>query len=69
MFCLAGLKKLVGETFCAVNPKTFGCEKFIYKSRGRVSRLPVGIYFLHSADKIIGETFSVSLISDIENIL
>ena len=29
-------------------------------------RLPVGFYFLHSADKIIGETFSVSLISDIE---
>ena len=51
-FCLAGLKNFVGENFCAVNPKNFGCGKIIYKSRGRVSRLPGGNYFLHSADKI-----------------
>ena len=63
-------KNFVGEPFCAVFQEISGSEKVNGSERGGVSRFSVENYLSDSAEKFLrrGESFSVSLISGIDNV-
>ena len=70
MFCLTLLKHFVGETIFAVVQKFPGVEEFI-DERGVVREYQYfssNKFCLTLPEKLVGEPFSVSLISGIEKI-
>ena len=69
IFCLTVPKYFVEEPFCAVFQKISGGEKNYGKEEGRGNRNFLSNIFCPEVPKhFVGETFSLSLVSGLENI-
>ena len=67
-FCLTVPKNLIGEPLCAVFQKIYGSEKAYGQEGGEFQDFPSKIFCLTVPKISVGESFSVSLVSGIENV-